>query len=95
MEKEKINPGNNRKYRFLSKEESDRLKKIMVWAGGYTLFVEKWMEYEKPLPIPTQNTYYNVINGRSLKRDVLEIIQKVVDETKVELEKLKDSLKEN
>lgn len=83
----------SQKYKFLTKNESDKLKKIMSGAGGYLAFVEKWSDLEKSLPIPTANTYYNTLNGRSLKREVLEVIKLIVKQSIEELNELKTDIK--
>jgi hypothetical protein len=81
------------KYLFLSKEESDKLRAIMQSVGGYPYFRQKWIDFGKSKPIPSQNVYYNVLNGRSVTSEVMGVIKEIVDQTNLEIQDLKESLK--
>ena len=65
------------------------LKKHMAAAGGYSAFMERWMEKGLGYPIPTQNSYYNVLNGRSMKREVFMVIKEIVEENVKEIKEFK------
>lgn len=70
----KKNLRNNAKYRFISREDSDRLKTVL---GGswYQDFIEEWKRtFPKDKSIPARATAGNVINGRHSNKRIMQVI---------------------
>jgi len=67
---------NNAKYRFLTKEDSDRLKTV-IGGSWYQDFVEEWKKAYKSKDVPSRPTAGNVINGRHSNKRIMEIIFKM------------------